>query len=548
MKVLKTLFLSFFFFISSSFAQDTPTLNCDLIAYCFDTLPKIHISLTDDQMKTYVQEGALATLETFLSAENEIEKNPALLRIQAATTYKDVCESLTQTYQMASNPQKDTQKLYETFLSKTIDRIDPHTRFHTPENRQEIFNAMNGDFKGLGIEFDALGENDKGPFKVMGIMPESSTLPQGLQVDDVIIKIDATSASEFTTLQFQEFIKKNTVVSLMIQRGDQEIELKGLIKKDLFYPRVESQFITQDGLVYIQIHSFSESLSFELADEIYNLGIYLAPFNIRGIILDLRNNGGGSLDATIKTADLLLDQGLIAFTKDRQGTLEEFSVDTPGEATSAPLLILIDHTSASASELLAGALQDHGRALVVGSPSYGKGTVQTLWSLMQGFNPQDPISFLLSLMQMQPTIRYTANFYYRPTGQSVQAQGVLPDIEIENPKFKEAYEKALKENPQILVYEKDYKNALKVDPVPRSFRPTYQFRDIAKQKLVSLQMREEFTELEQKDTQLTKAIDMLKIITNRPIEPNHFGKAYYYSAPTHRLHINCDLWSEASSK
>ncbi|MBI3018786.1 MAG: hypothetical protein HYY61_02710 [Deltaproteobacteria bacterium] len=533
MKLFRTLFLVLIFFILpfSSFAKND-ALNCDLVALCFEVLPKIHVTLTPEQMMEYAQEGAFETLEN-LDLKDEIEKEPVKNIIQTAPTYKALCNSLTQIYQNAPTLEKDLQILYETFLSESIQRIDPHAAYHTPSNLKDFLNQMNGDFKGLGIAYHALGENNHGPFHVNYIFPNSSTLERGLQVDDMIIKINDKVCSELTLFEFQKIIQAHSgSLSFRVQRGDQTLEISGILKKELAYPRVHSQFITSNGLVYIQILSFSETLHTELAREMSLLKKELYPSDIRGILLDLRGNGGGSLNAAIETADLFLDQGLVTFTKDRNGNIKELSADHPGELTSAPLIILINNGSASASEVFTGALQDHGRALGVGSLSYGKATVQQL----------------LTLPRNTGTVRITYSFYYLPSGQTPQLNGILPDIEIEQPGLQEMVEKVRNQNPDVIFYEKDYKNALHADPVPRNFEPTYQFRELAKQRLTSVQMREEFSEFEKQDIQLTQAIDLLKILTGQSIELNHFGKAYYYSSPYPRLHITCDLWTPESAK
>ncbi|MBI2646094.1 MAG: hypothetical protein HYW85_03545, partial [Deltaproteobacteria bacterium] len=307
MKFLKTLFLVLSLLISTSSLADPRLrgndklngLNCDFVSYCFEKLPEIHVTLTPEQMMEYAQEGAVETLEALDLKENGDIKDI----IQTAPTYKALCNELTQIYQSSSLPEKDLQTLYETFLSESIQLIDPHAAFHAPANLKKFLDQMNGNFEGLGILYQALGENTHGPFQVTYIFPSSSTLERGLQIDDIVTQVNDKACLELTTAEFQEIIKAHVgSLSLTVQRGDQTLEISGVLKKNLAFPRVQSQFITNDGLVYMQILSFSDTLHAEVAREIALLKKALSPFDIRGILLDLRGNGGGDLNAAIEMA------------------------------------------------------------------------------------------------------------------------------------------------------------------------------------------------------------------------------------------------------
>ena len=534
MKFLKTLSLFFFFFIPPLvFAQPFPTLNCDYIAFCLTNLPLIHVSVTEEQMKQHAQEEALAIVEKLsLKPEQTIS---AQEMIKAAPTYKTMCETLTFIYTASKTDEneKDHLLFYKNFLDGTLHRMDPHSAFHTSEDFQKLWDDLNGtNFKGLGISYKTLGKEDHGPFKIQYIFPDSDTLLRGLQVDDLIIKVNERPTSELSILEFQDIIHTHSgSFSLTIERADQTLEITGIGAKELLFPRVQAHFINSSGLIYIKISSFSQHLRGEVLEALSRL----RETKHTGILLDLRGNTGGSLYAAIALADAFIDEGLVTQTKDRTQNSMPHEAYRPGEEESCPLVILIDQGSASASELFTAALQDHGRAVVVGRPSYGKGTIQSFWHLGT-FSPYGG------------HIRYTTGFYYRPTGLPIQLVGVTPDFEIKNPKLEEIYEKARQENPEAIFYEKEYKNALSTEPLRVSFQPTYQFREIAKQKLRSFIPRQELTELEQKDLEQTQAIDILKFLTGTPLKPNHFGKAYYYPAPYHRLHINCDLWSEVSAQ
>ncbi len=492
-------------------------------------LTALHVSVTEKQMKQIAREEALAMVEE-LHPETEEEKTMARTMIKTAPTYKMMCDALT------SIRTENVLPLYEKFLERTLSRLDPHTAFQSPQTFKKRRDAMNGtNFKGLGIEFKSLGKEGHGPFQVENIAPDSDTLPRGLQVDDVIMKINDKMCSDLSTSEFGETIKNHSgSLSFTLQRGDQSLEITGILKKELFFPRVKAHFIHSSGLIYLKILSFSEQLELEVRQALSRLG----GLKHRGILLDLRGNGGGDLRAAVALADLFIDEGSVTLTQNRLGMIFPYAAGTPGELESCPLVILINENSASASELFTAALQDHGRAVVVGRPSYGKGSVQNLWELR-------------SVSPYEGYIWYTSNFYYRPTGLPLQLRGVTPDIEIKNPKFEEFYEKFRREYPEGILYEKDYKNVLPAKPLQtlqRTFQPTYEFREISLQRLASVQMRQTFSELEQHDMELTRAADILKILTHQPIEPNYFGNATLYPSPYHRLHITCDLWTPERAK
>lgn len=253
-------------------------------------------------------------------------------------------------------------------------------------------------------------------------------------------------------------------------------------------------------------------------------------FDLKGILLDLRNNPGGMLSAACDTLDLFLNEGRIHIDYKKNGEKFYDKAAKAGTATDAPLFILINNFTISASELVSSALQDHGRAIVLGERSYGKGTVLR--------------ELIFTMGKSKTAVHYTERVFYRPTGETIQRRGVTPDIEIVDADLKKALEKLKKSGEAAHLRESDYEQAVIAEPRPLAFNPTSSCRAAACKQLLGQSTSTDHSEIEKKDLQLTKAIEYLKLFTDTPITMNHFSFVQFYPTPEPRLHMNCDLYKK----
>lgn len=469
-----------------------------------------------------------------LKPEDQLKKMQmfALLEM-AGNDYKKLCETLSALYLSTLKDESSAEKLSEfteTYLRKTINAIDPHTFYLDEKEWEETQNRLTNQFTGLGMEFHPTGENGKGPFVIKRVIPNSPAMKQGLQADDLILKAETEECSTFTTPEFLKWIEKQQEkFSFEILRGDQKLTIADLSFESFFWPTVEPYFINNQGLAYIRIYSFAENTGTELSQHIETLRKAYGS-DLKGILLDLRNNRGGLLSAALATSDLFLNEGRIHINYKKNDEQCSDYIATAGTATDAPLFILINNSTCSASEIVGSALQDHGRAILLGERSYGKGTVLRPLILRNG--------------ESRTATFYTEGVFYRPTGETIQRQGVTPDIEIVDPGLKKAVEALGKSGTRIQCRESDYEQAIVAEPKPMAFEPTSSYRDTACKQLLGRSFPTEYSEIEKKDIQLTKAIEYLKLFTEIPIAMNHFSFAHFYPTPEPRLHINCDLYKK----
>lgn len=302
------------------------------------------------------------------------------------------------------------QKLVEKAIDGMLGSLDPHSGFMDAESFEEMETQTKGEFGGLGIEVSS----DNGFVRIMSPIDDTPAFKAGLQTGDYITHIDGMSVAG---LSLNEAVKKmrgkaGTTITLTISRKDKEpfdVVIKRAIIK---ITPVKSE--AKGDIAYIRIVSFSEKTTEMTKEAVQKLTKKIGKNKIHGIILDLRNNPGGLLDQAVGVCDLFLDGGEIVSTRARRPEDTTRYSAASGDMTGGlPILVLINEGSASASEIVAGALQDHRRAIVAGLKSFGKGSVQTVRAI-PGFGG----------------IRMTTARYYTPSGTSIQAKGITPDIVI----------------------------------------------------------------------------------------------------------------------
>ncbi|MEO5362246.1 MAG: S41 family peptidase [Magnetococcus sp. DMHC-8] len=292
--------------------------------------------------------------------------------------------------------------------------LDPHSSFLTPESFKEMRVDTKGEFGGLGIE---ISQSDRG-ILVVSPIEDTPAFQAGVKAGDLIIKIDDDSAEE---MNLPDAVKKmrgkpGTAVQLTILRKGAPKPLTFKIVRDIIKVRSVKWRLEAGHIGYTRVVQFNEQTMPLLEQGLDELKREAGKEGLKGLVLDLRNDPGGLLDQAVEVADAFLEKGLIVYTKGRIPGKDMTFDARPGDLINGvPIVVLINAGSASASEIVAGALQDHHRAIVMGTNSFGKGSVQTIIPLSDGSG-----------------LRLTTAQYYTPSGRSIQAKGIAPDIVVED--------------------------------------------------------------------------------------------------------------------
>lgn len=311
----------------------------------------------------------------------------------------------------------ENRKLVEDAINGMLSSLDPHSGFMDAESFADMETQTKGEFGGLGMEVSL----DKGLVRIMSPIDDTPAYKAGLQTGDFITHIDGISV---VGLSLNEAVKKmrgkpKTKITLTISRKDKE-PFDVTLTRDIIKVK-PVKYEAKEDIGYIRIITFSEKTTQMLQEAIKALTKSIGEEKLKGFIIDVRNNPGGLLEQAVGVCDTFLDKGEIVSTRSRnpEDTVR-FSAQTPDITNGLPLVVLINEGSASASEIVAGALQDHKRAVIVGLKSFGKGSVQTVKSI-PGFG----------------AIRLTTARYYTPSGNSIQAKGIVPDIQVPRAKLEE---------------------------------------------------------------------------------------------------------------
>ena len=306
----------------------------------------------------------------------------------------------------------DNSKLIEGAIKGMLNGLDPHSSYLDLKSFRDMQVQTRGEFGGLGIEVTM----EEGLVKVVAPIDDTPAAKAGIRANDVITHIDDEAVQGMTLDQAVEKMRGlvNTKIKLRIMRKGADKPIDVAITRDIIRVRSVRSRIEGDDVGYIRITQFNEQTTEGLKKALSDIAAQVPPEKLRGYIIDLRNNPGGLLDQAISVSDAFLDRGEIVSTRGRDPEETQRFNARPDDLTKGkPIIVLINGGSASASEIVAGALQDQKRATVVGTRSFGKGSVQTIIPLGDG----------------EGALRLTTARYYTPAGRSIQAKGIVPDIE-----------------------------------------------------------------------------------------------------------------------
>ncbi|MFM7620133.1 MAG: S41 family peptidase [Alphaproteobacteria bacterium] len=371
--------------------------------------------------------------------------------------------------------EKSDDQLAEFAASGILSALDPHSSYLNDEALREINVQTKGEFGGLGIEIT----QESNVIRVISAIEDTPAFKAGIKAGDYIFKINDKNA---IGLSIEEVVKKlrgkpgTSVKITLLRKGEKEPLNKSLTRQIIKVRAVKSaQF---KDIAYIKINTFSEQAFLGLENELNKLKQKIGLKNIKGLVLDLRNNPGGLLDQAIKISDAFLPKDSVIVSIKGRSIEEREYRDAQDEVLlpNLPIVVLINEGSASASEIVAGALQDNKRAVVMGVKSFGKGSVQSV----------------IPLGEKQGALRLTTSLYYTPSGKSIQAHGIEPNIVLSNAKIEKQIDKFDRDS------EADLKGHIEVQ--------LQQAIEEAKKE----QLGDDNLELYSQDYQLARAIDLIR--------------------------------------
>ncbi len=330
----------------------------------------------------------------------------------------------------------DDETMFKNAIKGLVEGLDPHSSFLDPEDQSDLSESTMGKFGGVGIVIGT-----KGSFiEIISPIDDTPAYRAGLQAGDIILKIDDQNVNQ---IDLEEGVKlmrgaPGTKINLTIGRPDIAPFVVEITREIITIVSAKG-LLLEEGIGYIRISQFQNPTA-ELVDEIVLELVTENGAELDSLILDLRNNPGGLLNSSIDVANLFIDrEGIVVYTEGRTPSSKvSFSTKAGDILNGAPIVVLMNKGSASASEIVAGALQDHKRAIIMGQESFGKGSVQSMLGLNDGFG-----------------LKLTTARYYTPSGKSIQAKGISPDIYLEDNTLS-SFEDAINLSSQ----EKDLKNHL----------------------------------------------------------------------------------------
>ncbi len=334
------------------------------------------------------------------------KNNTTPLPLEELRTFTDIFAKIKSDYV----EKVDDKTLLNSAIHGMLSGLDPHSAYLEPEDYKQLRQGTTGEFGGLGIE---VGMED-GFVKVISPIDNTPASRAGIEAGDLVIRLDDTPVKGMTLAQAVKLMrgKPGSDITLTVVRKGVDRPLKIVITRDIITVQSVRSRMLEDGFGYVRITQFQTHTGENLREVISKLK---SEKTLQGMVLDLRNNPGGVLSGAVSVSDTFLKDGIIVYTDGRLDNSKlKFNAKPTDLLNGAPLIVLINGGSASASEIVAGALQDHKRAIIMGEKSFGKGSVQTILPMENG-----------------SALKLTTARYYTPSGRSIQAKGIEPDIKVD---------------------------------------------------------------------------------------------------------------------
>ncbi len=360
--------------------------------------------------------GAIVTLDMVVQADRETKDIAASpLPLDELRTFTEIFSRIKTDYVESV----EDKKLLTDAIQGMLSGLDPHSSYLDAESFKDMRVETEGQFGGLGIEVTM----ENGFVKVVSPIEDTPAAKAGLKTNDLVIKLDEKAVKGMTLTEAVRLMrgKPGSDIVLTVVREGEPKPLKVTLTRAVIKIQSVKQKLLEPGFGYVRITQFQSATEKGLADAIHRLEKDSGG-KLRGLVLDLRNNPGGVLNAAVGVSDAFLEKGLIVYTEGRVNDSKlKFSAQPGDLIHGAPMVVLINGGSASASEIVAGALQDHKRAVIMGTKSFGKGSVQTIIPVSSG-----------------AALKITTARYFTPNGRSIQASGIVPDIIAEEAKITKA--------------------------------------------------------------------------------------------------------------
>lgn len=350
----------------------------------------------------------LGTYSSYTLAQDDVQ-NPNAVNQEVPV---EVLKNFIDVYHVIKNnyvDPVDSEKLMRDAMKGMVANLDPHSQFLDKKERDDLMSNINGEFAGIGVEVQSV----EGGLKIIAPIDSTPAFKAGIKAGDIIVKInDIVLSTLASPMEGIKYLKgepgEKVVLGIIRDKTPMSFEMK----KEIIKVKTTKTKIIEDKYGYVKINVFQKDTGKELYESINRM---TKEKKLAGLIIDLRGNPGGLLDEAVNVADLFLDNEVVTYTKDRSEYKKYYKAENGQIVRNMPLVVLVDSGSASASEIVAGALQDHKRAIIIGSRTFGKGSVQNIIEFNDG-----------------TALKLTTSRYYTPNGRSIQARGIDPDVLIDS--------------------------------------------------------------------------------------------------------------------
>lgn len=362
----------------------------------------------------------------------------------------------------------DDKALLQGAIRGMLQSLDPHSTFLAEEELKELREGTSGEFGGLGIEVGM----ENGFVKVIAPIDDTPAQRAGIRAGDLIIRLDDKPVKGLSLHEAVKIMrgKPGEPIELTVMREGNGKPFKVTIVRDVIKVKSVKSKVVGEEFGYVRITQFQARTGEYLQTALDELN---SKIKLKGLVIDLRNNPGGVLQAAVDVSDTFINDGLIVYTQGReQKPIMSFNAVPGDQLNGAPIVVLINGGSASASEIVAGALQDHGRAVIIGSRSFGKGSVQTILPLPGG----------------KTAVKLTTARYYTPNGRSIQAEGIKPDVILDEFQLlrKDAAKVSMVKEADLVGHLKNGKSNAKVDGEAVAEKPELAITDYALSEAINL--------------------------------------------------------------